>query len=280
MNFTSVSYGAATVVTGIITGLGAAFGVSLKTIVDVSPSPSDLLKSNEVDADSRLFNACVSFARERNWLKGGVYAHVETEIPPSRGMKSSSSVSLALLSALAKMGNITMESASLPMLSAEISRKAGVSVTGAFDDAYACYAGGMIFAENTRMRLLERRHFGNGMKVLFAVPQRRIEKKELPLQDMAEIEHELKLAFRLALDGMYREASLCNTMLISRYLDIDVSPVIGVLEAGASLGGISGTGPALYAVCREESVPAVEKALSDTGRIIKCEVRNDDEIVC
>jgi shikimate kinase len=270
--YTSKEHGAATLVSGISNGLGVAFGVWLSTSVRISASPVFRFRSN-VKSDTRLVDECVKYAQKRGWVKHPLSIHVHSDIPPSRGMKSSSSVSLALLRCLARAGGVKLEDRELLRLSSILSVKAGVSITGAYDDALACHYGGIVFADNLKRRLLAMKKFRKSYTVLFSVPDRRIEKRHLSPHDLRSIGDEMRLVFRAAFAGRFREACTANTLLLCSVLDIEPEPALNAIAQGALLAGLSGTGPAFFALCDSKSVKRVKRSLSSYGSVVETKTR-------
>lgn len=269
----STEHGAATIVSGICSGKGAVFGVSLKTSVVCSPSGSFRWNTNMPEADDELVRECLAFARRSGWVKSPVSIRIETEIPPSRGMKSSSSVSLALIRSLGCIGGVHIPDTKLLSLSSSISMKAGVSLTGAYDDASGCHYGGIVFADNMRRRVIRRTAFSGKHAVFFVFDNRRIEKRALPAEELRRNRGTMNSIFRTALSGRIREACIANTMLLCSMLNIDPAPAFDALGAGALLAGLSGTGPAFFALCDSGQRERVLRTLRRYGTVIETQTR-------
>lgn len=253
-------------------------GVSLSTNVTVSIHGDKSLSvryAGPEDTDEKLVHACLETATERGWMKGdsGVDIRIETEIPPSRGMKSSSSVAIALLIALAAASGQHLPENELLRLSAETSIAAGVSVTGAYDDAAACHYGGLIFADNSAFQIIRREKLSFPLTVLFTVPERRMPKRDLPVDRLKGRREEFLSIFRLAASGKLREAALCNSFLLCNELGISTEPLYASLSAGALLCGLSGTGPSFYAIVGQDHERGVTEALQPFGKIMKTTLR-------
>src|SRR5512136_1971028 len=96
--------GAATIVNAIATGRGAAFGISLETdaLVQLERGPGEITLRESGEGDE-LVAGCVRAVASKNRtgeLRGEV--RVKSDIPISRGLKSSSAVSNAVSLATAR----------------------------------------------------------------------------------------------------------------------------------------------------------------------------------
>lgn len=264
------AHGATTFVSGIGGEPGVVMGVALETTARLRRGGEGISVQSpwEEAVDSSLVNVCLDYARHIGVVDGKVGVEVRSQIPPSRGMKSSSSVSLAVLGATFKLAGRSLSDSALLRLSAELSVRAGVSVTGAYDDAAACHLGGLVYASNSGMRLIKRLPVKDGYSVLFCIPSRRITKSSLPVGTISDHRTEMRANYRIAAGGRLRDASISNTTLLCRMLNIDAAPLADALAAGAEISGLTGTGPAFFAVCTPSSEGAVAAAFSSHGRVL------------
>lgn len=267
-------HGAATIVSAIGSMRGVALGVSLKTKARISTGDGNgtsVSIAGGADIDSCLVEECIRHARSMNLLEGSVHVSVDSQIPPSRGMKSSSSVSLAVLGAAFLAAGRKFKDTALLRMSAQVSISAGVSLTGAYDDAAACHLGGLVFADNRRMRISRRVNVRAGYSALFCVPERKISKRSLPVGEIRAHSEEMKGIYREAASGRLREACRSNTRLLCRLLDIDDSPASDASSAGALISGLTGTGPAFFALCERSDADRVAAVLGRYGNVLSAQ---------
>ncbi len=237
---------------------------------------SVVLKGDE--KDTSLVKQCIATVRHHNRTgMKGLYVEVESEIPPSRGMKSSSSVSLAVIGALLDAFGSHVTTQQLLRYSAIASMRAGVSVTGAFDDAAACHLGGLIFADNRRMTIVRRKLVNSRYSAVFVIPERKIRKNSLPLPGLRRRRTDMIALYGLALRSMYREATMSNTLLLCNLLGINPAPLFISMLAGASVSGLSGTGPAFFAIVEKGRAGSVARVLKGYGRTVVCGLRGVSE---
>lgn len=260
--------GAATIVNAIATGKGAAFGITLETdaVVELSAGAGDIVLAGS-DEGGGLVAGCVrsvaSKAPGRPEVHGEV--HIRSEIPISRGLKSSSAVSNAVVLATNRALGAGLPDMDLVLTGIEESIKAGVTITGAFDDASACYFGGVVATENRTFTILHRAKMDPDLNVLLHVPERRISKASVKGLDFSPIKKDVEKAFGLALGGEYLKAMELNSRAYSKVLDVSEDVAQDARRKGALAAGISGTGPATAIVCEPSAVGQILGALEKHG---------------
>ncbi|MCP8315930.1 MAG: shikimate kinase [archaeon] len=157
-----IAFGAISIVNAIATGNGAALGTQLKTEAEV-----ELIEnSDEIDVkiigsnyeeDKILAKHAVKEVLTNLGYEGyGARVTTRSDIPIGKGLKSSSVASNAIV--LATMAALKMNSDDLTIinLGVDASIRAGVTITGAFDDACASYFGGLVATDNIK-RIIEKR---------------------------------------------------------------------------------------------------------------------------
>lgn len=263
--------GAVTIVNAIATGKGAAFGVDLETDVSVEllEGPSEFTLDGEPEGKD-LASGCVLSAA---WMAGakasGALVRVRSEIPISKGLKSSSAASNALVLAAvnAAGGNVAEED--MLDLAIDESVKAGVTITGAFDDATACFRGRAVVTDNRERRVLAIGTMDPSLAIVIHVPERSISKSSLKGRDFHSISNKVDEAVSLALKGEYLKAMEVNSRAYAEVLGVSEEAADVARKAGAIAAGISGTGPAIAAVVRPTDAKKVVEALSRLeGRVI------------
>jgi shikimate kinase len=260
----AASRGAATIVNAIACGKGAAFGISLEVDARVELGSGD----GPIDLDGpkegeRLAEGCVrstASAAGAGPVQGRVV--VRSEIPMSKGLKSSSSVSnVVVLAALRALGK-DMNDEALLNVAIDESIRAGVTVTGAFDDAAACHFGGLVVTDNTSRTVMKRGMLPPSLVVLVHVPAARISKSSIDKERFVARRDEFETALALATKEKYSEAMALNSRATAEALGLSDDAPSAARMAGAFAAGITGTGPASVALCRRDRVGDVEKALS------------------
>ncbi len=252
MKGSGTSFGAISVMNAIPCGIGSTIGISLRT--DVTIEDSDSQKVILVDRPKvrpALAETCVRRTRETigQNTDDGYRLEIRTEIPPSMGLKSSSSVSNAVISAVLDAYGEKMDQLDIIRLGVECAKECKVTITGAFDDACGCGLGGLVVTDNTKNELILRKEIPE-YDVVICVPDSTISKSKVPVE-------------------RYRELSNIYEGMVSRiendYLDVltengkHVEGIIGrfnglsmrALKEGALAAGITGTGPATAIVAKK-----------------------------
>ena len=244
-----VSFGALSVINAISTGKGAAFGIDLKTEANVELIPEPEF-SVEIDGHPAEDTTLARFSVEEvlrlypgSRMKGAVIK-TTSNIPISKGLKSSSSAANAIISATIQALDMHMDPLDIGKIGAAASIRAGVSITGAFDDACACQLGGLVFTDNTRHELLLRRPMPDGFTAVIHIPPFQIRKSAFPKEKMRELRGLISAAYDLAVEGDVFSAMYVNGKCTCEALGITPDIADKALSSGASAAGLSGTGPA------------------------------------
>jgi len=262
----AVAHGAVTIVNAISCGFGAALGVGLWTEASVRLTGEPGVIEGRILSDSGespvLIEKTVRRVLRHLGLEGEHGARVETRsnIPIARGLKSSSAaanaVALATLAAL----DAEVEDLAVVNLGVDAALEAGVTITGAFDDACASYLGSIAVTDNRSRKVLKRFNPEGDPAVLIYVPPRKAYTARSDVGRMRLVAREVEGIHREALSGNYWAAMTLNGLVYSAVLGYDPSIAVEALSAGAVAAGLSGTGPAVAAVVPPENIKKVKDA--------------------
>ena len=270
--------GAATIVNAIATGKGAAFGITLEVdaIVDLERGKDDIVLRGS-DEGNDLISGCVRAVARKALGNSDVSGevHIQSDIPISRGLKSSSAVSNAVVLATARALGANLTDTDLILTGIEESMRAGVTITGAFDDASACFFGGAVVTDNKRFTVLHRGTMDQDLEIILHVPDRRISKASVKGLDFSSISKDVEKAFKLALSGEYLKAIEVNSRAYAKVLDVSEDIAHIARKNGALAAGISGTGPATAIICDRAEVGVVLKALQkEEGSLLRAHIND------
>ncbi len=247
------SFGAVTVVNAIPCGKGATLGIDLRTLAEFEPGGDAL--SIEVEGgdrtDDRLGRICAKRMHEALGIPCVGRLRIWSEIPVSRGLKSSSSAANAVCLAVNNAHGGRMDELEALKIGCRSSIDAGVSVTGAFDDACGCHFGGLVVTDNARMHIEAMVPSVGEHSVLLHVPEERIEKRALDLPAFRRRRGDFEdLIERSAADPFGTMSE--NGRLVAEIVGADDGLARRALEKGAAAAGMSGTGPAVAVIADED----------------------------
>lgn len=263
MKGSATCHGAATIINGIVTGKGASFGIRTKTTAEVTinnePGRFDVQIIDDPGEDVSLSRSCVYNVLKEFGLQDQYGARIVTssDIPISRGLKSSSTASNALVLATLNAIGEKLEDIKIINIGVDSSIEAKVSITGAFDDACASYFGGVAVTDNIHRRIIDRYAMDDDLIVLLYVPPDKIRKGSIDMSSMKGIELIIERAFDLAVKKNYKTAMTMNGLSYGSAMGLDTTITDKALKAGALGVGVSGTGPATAILCikdREEQI--------------------------
>ncbi|EMA59132.1 shikimate kinase [Halorubrum lipolyticum] len=297
----AAALGAGTVLNALATGTGAAFGIDVETRASVSLDPdADGVRgeiAEDPDADTALIERCVALATER-WGDGeGGTVRTDSDVPLAAGLKSSSAAANATVLATCDALGLTVgdetggADAADPAvdvtrleacrLGVRAAREAGVTVTGAFDDATASMLGGVTVTDNGADELRSREAVD--WSVLVWTPPERAYSADADVARCEAVAPMADLVADLALDGRYPEAMTVNGLAFSAALGFDADPAVEAMPHATGVS-LSGTGPSVVAVADpddpETDLDAVADAWGDrSGTLRRTTTRNDGAAV-
>jgi len=278
----AVAFGAVTVINAISCGLGAALGVRLRTeaYVELTDQPGRIEGRILSDPQESTILIEKTVTRVlRHFGVGEEYgAHVETRsnIPIARGLKSSSAAANAIVLAVLDALGEEADDLTIVNLGVDAAMEAGVTITGAFDDASASYFGGLTITDNRERKILKHIRMEEQYPVLIYVPPKKAYTAKSNVERMKLIANQVKALHRMASLGDFWSAMTLNGIIYSTVLGYDVEIVIKALEAGALAAGLSGTGPAVAAVVPEEKFEEVKGVWRKYGgRLIETHINSE-----
>ncbi len=280
MKKTVRSPGSATVINAISTGSGSAFGIQLYVTAEVQLTSSEVVCTSERRVNPKLMEICVNKVIKHYSIDTGVKVHTDSTLPLASGLSSSSSTSNAVVMATSSL--IAEEFGLKPMNDMEIlntaidaSLDAGVTITGAFDDASASYFGGLTITNNLEREIIQRNEMEK-QNILIYMPDRKSLTAQSNVNRMKLLSPLVDMAYKKAIQGDIYEALTLNGILYSAALGFDSNIALDALEAGALASGLSGTGPSFVAVTTDECRDRVHEALNNyPGRVIATQVDNN-----
>ncbi|WP_276279024.1 shikimate kinase [Halorussus caseinilyticus] len=246
---------AGTVLNALASGKGSAFAIDAETTAEVELDDSGSVAgevADAPDADTALIERCVELAIEEygdptaDAVSGG-HVRTESEVPMAAGLKSSSAAAnatvLAALSALGVAEDVAREDAC--RLGVRAARDAGVTVTGAFDDASASMLGGVTVTDNRSDELLARESVS--WDVLVWTPPEQAFSADADVERCKHVAPVAEVVADLALDGRYGEAMTVNGFAFCAALGFTADPMLDALPDARGVS-LSGTGPSFVAV--------------------------------
>ena len=276
-NARATMHGAISIVNAIATGNGSSLGISLRVNAEVELARGHGVRFLTGKNDDRLVNNIIRNTLPKEMIESNLITiKVKSEIPIGFGLKSSSAVSNAVAlacSGLAKEEEEEVDDYAVLDAAVRASLDAKVSITGAYDDATACYFGGFTVTDNYSRRLIRREEAPENLYAIIFLPRNAPRRGDVHrLSNLSDLFTD---AFRLAEAGEYWKAMKLNGVLASAALGSTYLPVMAAIERGALAAGVSGNGPSIAAVAYEDEVEDIKSALSKfEGTIIMSRINN------
>jgi len=267
--------GAISIVNAIATGKGAALGISKKVNVEIEASKGSgvTIESKNKQLSSRLINRVIEKIVPKNELsktKFRVYLH--SEIPTGYGLKSSSAVSSAVAMCCAKLFKPKMNDFEILSSGVDASIETKVSLTGAYDDACACYYGGFVVTDNYKRKIICSERCQTDISAIIFIPKSR---KRGNVKKLVTLSSVFEEAWNIAKGSDYWNAMKINGLATSIILNSDPKIIFKLIEEGALGASVSGNGPSIAAIAKKNILPKLAKIFSSLeGNTIIASINN------
>ncbi|UXD21130.1 shikimate kinase [Ignicoccus pacificus DSM 13166] len=252
------AYGGGSVLNAIATWKGAAFAINLRV-------KAYAVKSDEMSYPNALAREVINEVSKVCEL-GNVRVWTESEIPAGGGLKSSSAAANAMTLALLKLCGLSPSPYMVLKMSVAASKRAGVTVTGAFDDASASLLGGLVVTDNRNMIILKRIML-KGLKAVVLPKGGRGMSFEEVSRRLKAFKKEFGKVFKMIEEDPF-EAMTFNGLLVAAALNYSAKPIQKAIESGALASAVSGNGPSYVSLVEPDKVEDVLEALSEFGKPI------------
>ena len=268
-------HGAVSIVNAIATGKGATLGISLgiEAIVETQPGKGIIFENKESNLSSRLIRNVVEMSVPKSELeKNKITIFVKSEIPSGYGLKSSSAISSVISLACAKIFKPKANDLEIIRDGVHASIKSKVSITGAFDDACACYFGGFVVTDNTNIKIIKSEKAPEDLSAIIFIPKSRRRGNVKKLKILNGI---FAQAWDLANKADYWNAMTLNGLATSAILGSNPKILTDLLDSGSLGASVSGNGPSIAAVVKNDKISSVKKVFSSLdGSMIISPINN------
>jgi len=268
-------HGAISIVNAIATGKGAALGISKKVNVEMETSYGKgvIIEVENKSMSSRLINRVIEKIVTKNELsKTKLKVSLDTEIPTGYGLKSSSAISTAVAMTCAKLFKPNMNDTEILNAGVKASIETKVSLTGAYDDACACYYGGFVVTDNYKKKLIRSEKCLNHVSAVIFIPKSR---KRGNVKKLKTLSADFEQAWNLAKKSDYWNAMNLNGIATSTILSSEPEIILKLIENGAIGASVSGNGPSIAAIVKNNSVPKIKKLFSTLeGKTTVAQINN------
>ena len=268
-------HGAISIVNAIATGKGAALGISKKINVEMETSHGSniVIESENKSMSSRLINKVIEKIVSKNELaKTKLKISLDTEIPTGYGLKSSSAISTAVAMVCAKLFKPRMSDFEILNAGVKASIETKVSLTGAYDDACACYYGGFVVTDNRNKKIVHAEKCLNRVSAVIFIPKSRKRGNIRKLKASSDV---FDKAWNLAKKSDYWNAMILNGLTTSTILSSEPKIIPKLLENGALGASVSGNGPSIAAIVKNNAVSKIKNVFSSLdGKITVAEINN------
>ena len=268
-------HSAISIVNAIATGKGATLGISKNVSVEIETSHGEgiTVEIGKKQMKSRLINRVIGKIVPKNTLsKTKLRILLDSEIPAGYGLKSSSAISTAVAMGCAKLFKPSMNDFEILRVGVDASIETKVSLTGAYDDACACYFGGFIVTDNYKRKIIHSKKCQNNISAIIFIPKSRRRGNVKKLKILSDV---FEQAWNFAKKSDYWNAMTLNGFATSAILNSNTEIISKLIENGALGASISGNGPSIAAIAKNDTVPKIKKVFSSLeGNVMIAKVNN------
>ena len=271
----AIVHGAVSIVSAIATGNGATLGIDtfVKTRLKVKDGRGIHITSDNRTISSRLINKVIENIIPKKQLeKVRLELDFQSNIPTGYGLKSSSAISTAVSLVCSKAFKKKLTDNEILKIGIESSIQTKVSITGAYDDACACYYGGFNVTNNYKRDLVFRNIAPNNLQAIIFLPKSR---KRGNVKKLKDFKPAFEKAWELAKNHDYWNASILNGIATSSILNSNPKLLFQLIKKGAVSATISGNGPSIVAITKKGHNSNIKKELSSLeGKVIISNINN------
>ena len=268
-------HGAISIVSAIASGKGAALGITPKVevIMESMPGSGISIKSDSQNLSSRLITRTIEkIVSKKQLSETKLNLLLNSEIPTGYGLKSSSAISSAVALAAAKLFKQKIDDSKILLAGVNASIETKVSLTGAYDDACACYYGGFMVTDNYKRKIISSKKAPTNLKVVIFIPKSR---KRGNIKKLKTLNTVFERAWNFAKNEDYWNAMILNGFATSSILNSDPKLITQLVEKGAIGASISGNGPSIAAVTKQSNISRIKKVFSSLeGRVTVTQINN------
>ncbi len=268
-------HGAVSTVNAIATGNGATLGIDtfVKTRLETKDGKGIYITSDNRTISSRLINKVIENTVPKKQLeKTRLELDFKSNIPTGYGLKSSSAISTAVAMVCSKAFKRDMNDKKILKIGVESSIQTKISITGAYDDACACYYGGFNVTNNYRRNLIFRHPAPNNLQAIIFLPKSR---RRGNLKNLKDFKGAFEKAWEFAKSSDYWNASILNGLATSSILNSNPELILKLIKKGAMGATISGNGPSIIAIVRKGHGSNIKKEFSSLeGNVIVSNINN------
>ena len=268
-------HGAVSLVNAISTGNGATLGIDtfVKTRLETKDGTGIYITSDNKTISSRLINKVIeNIVPKRQLEKTRLELDFKSNIPTGYGLKSSSAISTAVSMACSKAFKKDMNDKKILKVGVESSIQTKVSITGAFDDACACYYGGFNVTNNYKRDLIFRHPAPKNLEAIIFLPKSR---KRGNLKKLKNFKDAFEKAWEFARKSDYWNAAILNGIATSSILNSNPELILKLVKKGAIGATISGNGPSIVAIVKRGHGSNIKKEFSSLeGTVLVSSINN------
>lgn len=255
---------AITILNAIYADFGAAIGIDVPINVEIEESESFELNTIP-HHPSNLIDSCLELISEETDIKlDQIKISTYSPIPSERGLKTSSAISCALVGALSEYYDLNYEVDEIIHKAARASIRAGVSLTGAYDDSYASYTGGLVITENKTGVAVHHVNWNVSDQICLIIPNNVTPKDTIDISQYYMVDEMQKQILKKIMEDQIYDVIKINTDFYAPKLLPNPEIVNELSELPCQVVGLNGAGPSLFAFCSSNEINSFIQSVKES----------------
>lgn len=245
---------AITILNAIYADFGSAIGIDIPITVELREFDSFSITTYPENSHN-LIKACLEVVgNESNIPMENIEISTYSPLPSQRGLKTSSAISCALIDALSNFYDLQYSIQDVILLASTASIRSGVSITGAYDDAYASYCGGMVITETQTKVPVHHIDINLPEQILLLIPESTLSKNDIDVSQYYMSDELQRTVINNIMDRNIYDAIKINTEFYAPKLLHNHHDISEISKFPCELIGLNGAGPSLFALCSNNDV--------------------------
>ncbi|MCE7736510.1 MAG: shikimate kinase [Candidatus Heimdallarchaeota archaeon] len=245
---------AITILNAIYADFGAAIGIDVPINVEITENES--LEINTIPHNPlNLIDSCIELiAEETDIQPDQIKISTYSPVPSERGLKTSSAISCALISALSEYYSLNYEVDEIIRKATTASIRAGVTITGAYDDSYASFTGGLVITDNKTGVPVHHVNLRISDQICLIIPDTSTPKESIDISRYYMADNIQKQILKRIMNEELYDVIRLNTEFYAPKLLPNPDIISYISDLPCQVVGLNGAGPSLFAFCTNNEV--------------------------
>lgn len=255
---------AITILNAIYADFGAAIGIDVPINVEITESESFEINTIPYNPPNLIESCLEVIAEDANVQLNKIKISTYSPVPPERGLKTSSAISCALINALSEYYNLEYEVDEIIRKATTASIRAGVTITGAYDDSYASFTGGIVITDNKTGVPVHHVNPRITDQICLIIPDISTPKESIDISQYYMADEIQKQILKRIIDEQIYDVIRLNTEFYAPKLLPNPDIISYLSDLPCQVVGLNGAGPSLFAFCANNEINSFIQSVKES----------------